>query len=50
LQSHTRGAAGINVESMRSADITPELTGRGRKASNLTARKDDESDAISRSG
>jgi hypothetical protein len=28
LQPHNRGAAEINVKSRRSADITPELTGR----------------------
>jgi hypothetical protein len=29
LHAHNRGAAGINGESTRSADITLELTGRG---------------------
>jgi hypothetical protein len=35
---------------LREACLTLELTGRGRKAFNLIARKNDESDAIPRSG
>jgi hypothetical protein len=41
LTAFNRGAAGINCESMRSADITPELTGRAHNTE--TIQVDDKS-------
>jgi hypothetical protein len=49
-QQHNRGAARDFFESMRSANITPELAGREHTAFKPTEEEDDERNAIKRSG
>jgi hypothetical protein len=50
LQSHTRGASGINFVLMRSGDITLELTRAERAVHKIHRGKNLEKDAIEASG